>query len=83
MTFRVTGFRALKRRGYLNVALRSDEPCRVTITARGYRPVSARVVPGTRPVVKLRGKRSRIVITVRTRDAAGNTDRIRRTYRAR
>ncbi len=80
--FRVTGFRSLSRRGYLNVALRTDETCRVTISARGFRRVTTRVVPNTRPVVKLRGKRSRrVVVIVRTRDAAGNTGRLQRTYR--
>jgi hypothetical protein len=30
--------------------------------------------------VKLRGKARRIVVTVRTRDAAGNTGRVKRSY---
>jgi hypothetical protein len=77
----VTGFRSLNRRGYLSVALRTDEACRATISAPGFRSVTARVVPNTRPVVKLRGKARRVVVTLRTRDAAGNTGRSTRTYR--
>jgi hypothetical protein len=80
VTFRVTGFRSLKRRGYLSVALRTDETCRARISARGFRSVTTRVAPHTRPVVKLRGKARRIVVTVRTRDAAGNTGRVKRSY---
>ena len=79
--FRVTGFASLKRRGYLSVALRTDETCRATIRARGFRTVTARVVPGARPVVKLRGQARRVVITVRTVDAAGNAGRVERSFR--
>ena len=78
---RVTGFASLKRRGYLSVALRTDETCRATISARGFRTVTARVEPGTRRVVKLRGRARRVVVTVRTRDAAGNAGRVERTFR--
>jgi hypothetical protein len=78
--FRVTGFRSLRRRGYLSVALRTDEACRATISARGFRKVTANVRPGTRPIVKLRGRARRITVTVRTLDAAGNAGRVTRRY---
>ena len=81
VTFRVTGFASLKRRGYLSVALRTDETCRATISAPGFRSVTTLVLPNSRPVVKLRGEARRVVVTVRTRDAAGNTGRVQRTYR--
>ena len=46
MTMRVTGFASLKRRGYLSVALRTDEACRATVSAAGFRTVATQVVPG-------------------------------------
>jgi hypothetical protein len=81
VSFRVTGFASLKRRGYLNVAIRADERCRATISAAGFRTVTAQLAPNSRRVVKLRGRGRRVVITVRTLDAAGNPGRVRRTYR--
>jgi glucose/arabinose dehydrogenase len=72
---RITGVHALKRRGYLSVALRTDEACRATVTARGFRTVAARLVPGKRLVVKLRRTTSRsrsVAVRVAARDAGGN-----------
>jgi hypothetical protein len=72
---RVTGLRSLGRRGYLSVALRTDEACVATISARGFRKVTARLVPGKRVVVKLRRTTSRtrsVAVRVDARDAAGN-----------
>lgn len=56
---RVTGFASLGRRHYLSVALRTDEPCRATLTGRvggagSLRSATARLTPGTRTVVRMR-----------------------------
>jgi hypothetical protein len=83
---RVTGLRALKRRGYLSVALRTDEPCRATVSARGFRRASAHLTPGRRTVLRLRGARRgnrRIAIHVGGVDTSGNRTRIARSVRAR
>jgi hypothetical protein len=83
---RVTGLVALRHRGYLAVALRTDESCRATVSARGFRTVSATLAPGTRTVLKLRRERRgarRIAVTVRAVDAARNVATLRRTVTAR
>jgi hypothetical protein len=86
LSMRVTGLVALKRRGYLSVALRTDEPCRATVSARGFRSASAQLVPGRRTLLRLRGARRgnrRIAIAVSGVDAAGNATRLARSVRAR
>jgi hypothetical protein len=86
LSMRVTGLIALRHRGYLSVALRADERCRATVTARGFRSASAQLVPGRRTVLRLRGPRRgdrRIVISLSGIDAAGNTTRFVRAVRAR
>jgi hypothetical protein len=83
---RVTGLAALRHRGYLAVALRTNEPCRATVRAPRFRAVSANLVVGTRTVVRLRRERRgprRIAITVRALDAAGNLATLRHTVTAR
>jgi hypothetical protein len=65
---RVTGARSLARRRYLTVALRTDAPCRVTITAREFRRLAVNLRPGERRAVKFRrprGAAKRIAIRVR------------------
>ena len=85
ITTRVTGLRSLRRRGYLSVALRTDEACRATISARGFRAVTTHLTPGARSVVKLRRTTSRarsIALRIEARDAAGNLRTLRRSVRA-
>ena len=85
ITTRVTGLHSLRRRGYLSLALRSDEACRATISARGFRTVTIHLKPGSRRVVKLRRTTSRarsIALTIEARDAAGNLRTLRRSVRA-
>ena len=82
---RVTGLRSLARRKYLSVALRTDEACRVTISAKTFHDASTRLAPGARTVIKLRRRAkgsSRIVVSVRAVDAAGNAITVRTTVRA-
>jgi len=85
ISMRVTGQHSLARRKYLSVALRADEPCRVTVTAKTFAGASARLRPGTRTVVKIRrctnGSR-RIVVNVRAVDAGGNVTTATYTVRA-
>jgi len=69
----------------LSLALRSDEACRATISARGFRTVTIHLKPGSRRVVKLRRTTSRarsIALTIEARDAAGNLRTLRRSVRA-
>jgi hypothetical protein len=66
---RVTGQYSLAKRRYLSVALRTDKPCRVTISARNFKRVTVTLTPGQRRVIKLRrmrAKAKRITVTVRT-----------------
>lgn len=55
---RVTGLASLARRGYLSVALHSDEACRATVTARmassRFKPATIRLAAGQRTVIRLR-----------------------------
>jgi hypothetical protein len=84
VSMRVTGLRSLGRRGYLSVALRTDEACRATISARGFRSTSARLVPGARLVVKLRRTTSRthtVAVRVEARDATGNIRSLNQSVR--
>jgi hypothetical protein len=81
---RVTGRGSLGRRGYLTVALRTDEACRATISAKGFRTLTARLVPGTRVVVKLRRTTSRartVAVRVEAKDAAGNARMLNQSVR--
>jgi hypothetical protein len=96
---RITGLRALSRRGFLSVALRSDEGCRATVSARmsssRFKPVSIRLVAGERTVVRLRAANRHAVIralrrgprTVAVRvhavDASGNARTLTDSVRAR
>jgi len=85
ITTRITGLRSLRRRGCLSLALRSDEACRATISARGFRAVTIHLKPGARRVVKLRRTTSRarsIALRIEARDAAGNLRTLRRSVRA-
>lgn len=73
VSVRITGLRSLGRRHFLSVALRTDRPCRATLTGRvrgvtGFRATSVRLVPGTRRVVRLRVRdRRAITRALRTR----------------
>jgi hypothetical protein len=81
---RVTGLRSFERRRYLNVALRADEPCRVSVRAPNFKRTTARLTPGERTVVKLRRQRRgsrRVVISVRGVDSSGNAATLTRTVR--
>jgi hypothetical protein len=81
---RVTGLRSYGRRGFLNVALRSDESCRIVIRAPNFKRATARLSAGERAVVRLRGRRAspkRVVIRVRAVDASGNAATLTRTVR--
>ena len=83
---RVTGLWSLKRRGYLTVALRTDEGCRATVAAPGFKTAGARLTPGTRTVIKLRArtrKPRRLTVSVRAVDAAGNAGTLARVVRIR
>ena len=56
---RVTGLRSVRRRQRLSVALRTDEACRATVSARirgvaRFRSTSRALVPGRRSVVSVR-----------------------------
>ena len=69
------------RRRYLSLALRTDRPCRVTITAPRFTRLTLHLRPGERRVVKFRrprGSAKRITITVR-----GPGGRLKTTVRAR
>jgi glucose/sorbosone dehydrogenase len=84
VSIRVTGVHSLGRRGYLSVALRTDEACGATVSARGFRATTARLVPGKRLVVKLRRTTSRsrsVAVRVDARDAAGNVRTLNRSVR--
>jgi hypothetical protein len=70
--------------GNLSVALRTDEACRATISARGFRETTARLVPGTRVVVKLRRTTNRartVAVRVEARDATGNLRTVNQNVR--
>ena len=98
VSMRVTGLASLGRRGYLSIALRSDEACRATITGRmtiaSFRAVTIRLNPGERTVVRLRVTDARAVaralrtrpravsVKISTRDAAGNTRTLSESVRA-
>jgi len=83
---RVTGLRSLARRGYLSVALRTDEACRATISARGFRTLTTNLRPDTRTVVRLRRRTSRarsIALKIEARDGSGNVRTLSQSVRAR
>jgi hypothetical protein len=54
VSLRVTGLSSLGRRKYLSLALRTDRPCRATISARRFRTTTIALIPGRREVVRLR-----------------------------
>jgi hypothetical protein len=79
---RVKGAAQRARRGYVTVALRTNEPCRATLTARlggkvGFRPATVRLRPHHRTLVRLKLTRRRLVhrrlsVRIRAVDGAGN-----------
>ena len=62
---RVTGLASLARRGYLSVALRTDEVCRVAVSARmsvsRFGTASLRLPRAQRTVIRLRAHDPRAV----------------------
>ncbi|MBE2319112.1 PQQ-dependent sugar dehydrogenase [Solirubrobacter sp. CPCC 204708] len=80
VSMRISGQRQLAKRRYLSIALRTDKPCRVTISAPSFRRVTVRLQPGPGRVVKLRrayGTAKRISVLVR-----GPGADVRQTVRA-
>jgi hypothetical protein len=84
LSVRITGLASLGRRRYLSVAVRADEPCRATISARGFRTTTVPLVPGARSVVKLRLDRRRALPrTVAVRVAAPDARTLTTSVRVR
>jgi hypothetical protein len=95
---RVTGLASLARRGYITLALRTDEVCRVVVSARmsasRFGSASLRLPRGQRTVIRLRADNPRAVArALRTRsrtvavrltatDASGNARTLTNNVRA-
>jgi len=98
VTARVTGLASLARRGYLSVALHTDEVCRLTVSARmsvsRFQTASLRLPRGQRTVIRLRVKNRTAVaralragprtvaLRVTAVDASGNARTLTQSVRA-